>query len=140
MADINHEIKIAAPPERVYAALTTLDGVRSWHTPLAEGTGAVGSTWAFTFTGRAEFDWEIAALEPNTLVAWKCTQGPGDSVGTTATFVLTPTEDGRTLVELTHAGWPGTHGNFVKCNTIWGALLHHLQQYVETGAPSTTFN
>lgn len=52
MADINHEIKIATT-ETVTAALTTLDGVRSWHTPLAEGTNAVGSTWPFT--GRAEF-------------------------------------------------------------------------------------
>jgi uncharacterized protein YndB with AHSA1/START domain len=140
MADINHEITIAATPEQVYAALSTRDGLRSWHTPLADGSGAVGSTWAFRFPDRAEFDWEITTSEPTTRVVWTCTRGPGDSVGTTATFGLSPTDDDRTLVGLTHAGWPGTHGNFVKCNTIWGALLHHLAQYVETGSQSTAFN
>ena len=140
MAEIRHEIKIAATPARVYAALTTLDGVRSWHTPLAEGTGAVGSTWAFVFTGRAEFDWEVVGSEPDKRVEWRCTNGPGDSVGTTATYTITAADGGRTLVELAHSGWPGTEGNFYKCNTIWGGLLHHLQQYVETDTPSTTFN
>jgi uncharacterized protein YndB with AHSA1/START domain len=140
MVEIVHEIKISAAPQEVYDALTTLDGVRSWHTPLAEGTGAVGSTWAFKFTGRAEFDWQVVASDINERVQWKCTKGPGDSVGTTATFVLSHTGDGRTKVHLTHSGWPGTHGNYTKCNTIWGQLLHFLQQYVETGVPTTTFN
>lgn len=140
MAEIVHEITIAATPAQVYAALTTADGMRSWHTPLAEGSGAVGTVWAFTFTGRAEFDWEITASEPDERVEWKCVKGPGDSVGTTASFTIAPTRDRRTLVRLVHAGWPGTHGNFVKCNTIWGALLHHLQRYAETGQPATAFN
>ena len=38
-----------------------------------------------------------------------------------------------------HAGWPGTHGNFRKCNTTWGVLLHHLRDYVETGDAATAF-
>jgi uncharacterized protein YndB with AHSA1/START domain len=60
-------------------------------------------------------------------------------VGTTATFTLTKTDDGRTLVEHVHAGWPGTHGNFRKCNTTWGVLLHHLRQYAETGDAAPAF-
>ena len=37
MPEIDHEIKIAAAPEQVFAALTTLDGVKGWHTPTADG-------------------------------------------------------------------------------------------------------
>jgi len=138
--DIDHEIKITAPPEKVYEALATHEGVTSWQTPAAVGTGAVGSEWVFPYTGRPEFVWEITASEPGQRVQWRCTEGPGDSVGTTVTFTLSTLNDGRTLLELTHGGWPGTHGNFTKCNTLWGVLLHHIQQYVETGSPATAFN
>ena len=54
-------------------------------------------------------------------------------------FTLTKTDDDRTLLEHVHAGWPGTHGNFRKCNTTWGVLLHHLRDYAETGNPAPAF-
>jgi uncharacterized protein YndB with AHSA1/START domain len=140
MAEISHEIRISGKPEQVFEALTTLEGVTSWQTPHAEGTGVVGTEWVFTFTGRPVFAWEIIASESPDRVEWRCTQGPGDSVGTTARFAISPAADGRTLLELTHAGWPGTDGNFRKCNTIWGVLLYHIQQFVQTGTPATAFN
>ncbi len=37
MPEIDHEIKIDATPEQVFAALTTLDGVKGWHTPDGDG-------------------------------------------------------------------------------------------------------
>ena len=138
MSEIDHELKIDAAPERVFAALTTLEGVRGWHAPSASGSGEVGSEWVFPYADHPEFRWEVTESESPTRVAWRCTRGPGDSVGTTATFTVTPA-DGRTVVELRHAGWPGTHGNFRKCNTTWGVLLHHLRDYVETGQSATAF-
>jgi uncharacterized protein YndB with AHSA1/START domain len=140
MAEIMHEIKIAGSPEAVFGALTTPDGIKSWQTPDVEGTGAVGSEWVFRFTGRPEFHWRVVASESCRRVEWKCTAGPGDSVGTTATFDISPIDDGRTLLELAHSGWPGTHGNFRKCNTYWGVLLHHIKQFVETATPATAFS
>lgn len=139
MQEIDHEIKIKATPEQVFAALSTNEGVSSWQTPHTEGTGAVGSQWRFKFTGRAEFDWEVLESVSPSRIVWRCTKGPGDSVGTTATFLISPSDD-RTLLELKHSGWPGTHGNFRKCNTIWGVLLHHIQQYLQTGSPALAFD
>lgn len=139
MPEIQHQIKVSAPADQVFAALSTLAGVQGWHTPDAEGTGEVGSEWVFRFADHPEFAWEIVTSEPSSSVGWRCTRGPGDSVGTTATFTLTPAEDGRTLVEHVHAGWPGTHGNFRKCNTTWGVLLHHLRDYLETNRPAPAF-
>ncbi len=139
MPEIDHEIKINAAPEKVFAALTTLDGVKGWHNPGAEGTGEVGSTWVFAFVDHPEFAWEVISSDEPNQVVWRCVRGPGDSVGTTATFSLSPTDDGRTLLEHTHAGWPGTHGNYRKCNTTWGVLLHHLRDFVETGDSAPAF-
>lgn len=139
MPEIEHEIRIAASPEQVFTALTTPAGVKGWQTPNAEGSGDVGSTWVFGFADHPEFAWEIVTSERPTEVVWHCVRGPGDSVGTTATFTLSPTADGRTLLEHVHGGWPGTHGNFRKCNTTWGVLLHHLRDFVETGDTAPAF-
>ena len=138
MPEIDHEIKVSATPEQVFAALTTLDGVTGWHTPTVTGTGDIGSEWVFAFVDHPEFGWQITESNAPGTVVWRCTRGPGDSVGTTATFTLTAIDD-RTLVELRHAGWPGTHGNFRKCNTTWGVLLHHLRDYAETGDAAPAF-
>jgi uncharacterized protein YndB with AHSA1/START domain len=135
---IDHEMKIDASPEKVFAALTTLDGVMGWQTPTATGTGDVGSEWVFSFADHPEFAWEVTTSDAPSHVAWRCTRGPGDSVGTTATFTIAPA-GARTLLELQHGGWPGTHGNFRKCNTTWGVLLHHLRDYVESGTAATAF-
>ena len=139
MAEIHHELKIQAAPERVFEALTTAQGLRGWHSAEVEGDGAPGHTWRFVHTGRPTFRWQVTACSAPTQVAWRCEEGPGDSVGTSVSFRLSKADDARTLVELVHTGWPGTHGNFRKCNTYWGVLLHHLRQYVETGTPRPAF-
>jgi uncharacterized protein YndB with AHSA1/START domain len=139
MVDIQHEIKIQATPERVFQALARVEDLRAWHSAQVQGSGGVGGVLTFEHTGGPTFHWEVAESVPQKRVAWKCTAGPGDSVGTTVSFDLAPTADGRTLVELAHKGWPGTHGNYRKCNTYWGVLLHHLKQYLETGACRPAF-
>ena len=139
MADIVHEIKIKAAPERVFQALTTLQGLKGWHSTQADGAGGAGGVLTFRHADGPTFRWEVTDCVPASHVAWKCAAGPGDSVGTTVSFRLSPTDDGRTRVEQDHRGWPGTHGNFRKCNTYWGVLLHHLKRYVETGAAAPAF-
>ena len=110
---------------------------RRWQTPR-RGDGAVGSTWRFIFDGRPEFAWRIDEAGPSR-IAWTCTAGPGDSAGTEAVFTIATASDGKTHLLLGHTGWADTDGNFRKCNTIWGVLLHHLKQAVETGAPAPAF-
>src|SRR5262249_31327271 len=111
MAEIHHEIKILASPERIFEALTTAGGLKSWHTARVEGDGAPGHAWRFEFTERPTFGWEVTESTSPRRVAWRCIEGPGDSVGTRVTFDLSGAHDDRTLVELAHRDWPGTHGN-----------------------------
>jgi uncharacterized protein YndB with AHSA1/START domain len=139
MAEISNEINIKAAPDRVYRALTEINGLKSWHTGQVEGTADIGGVLQFASRGQPKFGWEVLASEPTKRVAWKCVQGPGDSVGTTVGFDISPASDSRTLLVCTHGGWPGTNGNYRKCNTLWGVLLHHLRQYVETGKSMPCF-
>jgi uncharacterized protein YndB with AHSA1/START domain len=131
---IEHEISILAPPADVLTAITSRDGLAGWNTSGVAGDGTVGSEWVLDYAGRAQFAWRIDRVGHDKVV-WTCTRGPGDSVGTTVEYALFVRPDGRTRVALVHDGWPHTRGNFVKCNTLWGGLLHHLKAFVESGKP-----
>ncbi|MFA6916852.1 MAG: SRPBCC domain-containing protein [Parachlamydiales bacterium] len=131
MADIDHEISIKASVETIYKALTTLDGLRAWHTVEVEGDAKVNGHLIFKAEGKPTFDWKILSLDPHN-ITWECVSGPGDSAGTKVIYKISKYDDERSLVEMRHAGWPGQHGNFRKCNTLWGILLHHLKTYAET--------
>lgn len=140
MATISHEIRISASVASVYDALTTNRGMQGWHTAVVEGDGTPGSNWVLDFPGKAGFTWEITKQVADSDVEWRCVAGPGDSVGTTVGYKISDAGDGRTLLVITHSGWPDENGNFRKCNTLWGVLAHHLQQYVETGTRAPAFS
>ena len=136
---LKHEIFISADAETVRSALSTAEGLRGWNTPLVEGSGEIGTVWNLKYSGRPEFSWRIDQDDAEEIL-WTCTKGPGDSVGTTAAFTLVSTEDGRTKLGVTHGGWPHDEANFIKCNTIWGALMDHLREYVESGVADPAFS
>lgn len=140
MKKIEHEIKIHSDASSVYQALTTLKGLESWHSAHVEGNLSLNGQFTITHQEYPSFSWKIIALEPNHSVEWECIKGPGDAPGTHVWFNLVPKEDGRVLVECTHQGWANTNGKFRKCNTLWGMLLSHLKQFVESGKPDPTFN
>ena len=140
MTEIAHEIKIKAAPDKVFAALSTANGLKGWYSAHVEGDGRPGHTWRFGFTERPTFKWEVTESTSPKRVVWTCFEGPNDAVGTKVTVELSQHESGRTLVEFEHAGWPGTHGNYRKCNTYWGLLLHHLKKHVETGVAGPAFD
>ena len=136
---LRHEINIAASEDKIRTALTTADGLRGWNTADVSGTGAVGSEWSLGYGAGPKFSWRVVS-QSDDKIAWICTAGPGDSVGTTAEFALTPLPDGRTRVAFNHARWPHQEGNFTKCNTLWGVLLHHLRVFAERGEPSPAYS
>jgi uncharacterized protein YndB with AHSA1/START domain len=129
---IQHEIALRAGAKKIYEALTTRQGLLGWNTSHVSGDGTVGSEWILSYGGDPDFAWRIDRADAGKVV-WTCTRGPGDSVGTTVEYTVQPAEGGRTCVFLTHDGWPHPEGNFTKCNTLWGGLLHHLKDFVESG-------
>lgn len=135
---LKHEIVISADPEKIRAVICTAEGLRGWNTPHVEGSGDVGSTWRLNYPGRPEFNWRIDLDEPEEII-WTCTKGPGDAVGTTARYVIEPLEGGRVRLRVTHGGWPHDEANFIKCNTLWGALMDHLREYAQSGVAEPAF-
>lgn len=131
MAAINHETKIKASPSKVFEALSTLKGLRAWHSTEVEGDSHLNGIITFSANGKPTFQWKVIEMVPNKKVIWECLAGPGDSVGTQTIYALSETEDQRTLIDFSHTTWPNEQGNFRKCNTLWGVLLYHLKNYVE---------
>jgi uncharacterized protein YndB with AHSA1/START domain len=139
MADINHEIKIKAPQERIYQALTTVTDLAKWHTSKIDGDAALGGILRIHPQDGPAFDWKVTKAEPARSIEWKCIKGPGNSAGTTVIFSLSPADKGRIFLEFAHSGWPDTTGSFRKCNTLWAILVYHLQKYAETQESDPVF-
>lgn len=135
---LKHEIVISADVETVRRALTTAEGLRGWNTPFVEGSGDLGTVWTLKYPGRPDFEWRIDLDDPEEIL-WACTKGPGDAVGTTALYMIHPLGDGKVRLSVTHGGWPHDQANFIKCNTLWGALLDHLREYVQSGVSEPAF-
>jgi uncharacterized protein YndB with AHSA1/START domain len=132
---IEQEIALRAGAKKIHEALVTKQGLLGWNSSDVSGPGTIDSEWILRYPGGVGFAWHVDRADDLT-VFWTCARGPGNSVGTTVEYILKPLEDGRTRVFVTHAGWPDTEGNFTKCNTLWGGLLHHLKDFVESGKPT----
>lgn len=129
---LRHAVNIEADSAKVHDALTTLDGLKGWTGAEVSGGGKVGAQWSLKYASGPTFVWEITEHDTGKIV-WKCVKGPGDSVGTTATFEIGKTPHGRVHLTFAHAGWPHQEGNFAKCNALWGMMVHQLRAFVEQG-------
>ncbi|HYM02909.1 MAG TPA: SRPBCC domain-containing protein [Stellaceae bacterium] len=135
MADIKHQIAIAAAPEKVYAALATAKGLSGWWTADSSADEAVGGKAEFGFDKRqAVYRMKIEKLAPGREVAWSCHGGPPEWIGTTLTWTLARDGDG-TVLRFTHGGWKSVTDFCAMCNSTWGELMYRLKAFVEGSNP-----
>jgi uncharacterized protein YndB with AHSA1/START domain len=128
MYDIVHRIGINAKPEAVFAALTTLAGVRGWWVSTATGNSEQGGTIDFGFC-----EMKVLHAEPGRLVHWQCTRGPSEWVGTEVTFRL-EWKDEQTFVLFKHANWKDQVEFMYHCSMKWATFLLSLTELVERGS------
>ena len=127
MVDILHRVGTTASTTKVFAALTTLDGLQSWWVEKASGNAKKG--------GRIDFGFcvmEVVEAEPDHLVHWRCVSGPADWVGTEVTFRLR--RDSETFVLFSHSGWKEPVEFMHHCSTKWATFLLSLRDVVERGS------
>jgi len=128
MPDILHRVGIDAKPDTVFAALTTLEGVRNWWVSTATGDAAFDGTIDFGFCCM-----KVVVAEPGRLVRWLCTSGPDEWVGTEVTFDLQWKLD-QTFVLFKHANWREPVEFMHHCSTKWATFLLSLMELVERGS------
>jgi uncharacterized protein YndB with AHSA1/START domain len=130
MVDILHRVGITATPEKVYEALTAVDGLAAWWT--TDTSGDSDGTLKFRFGEVGGFDMKILDLQPGKRVLWEVLDGPAEWIGTTVSFDLA--QDGEwTIVLFAHAGWREPVEFLNHCSTKWAIFLMSLKALVETG-------
>jgi uncharacterized protein YndB with AHSA1/START domain len=134
--DYARDLEIAAPRKTVFAALTTLEGLAGWWTPLVSGDD--GSLGQVTF-GFAGLDETIVmrvdeAAEPK-FVAWTCLEHSGhpEWEGTRIIFELYDDEHETSLLRFRHEGLIPRLDCYLVCESGWDRFLASIAGYVETG-------
>jgi uncharacterized protein YndB with AHSA1/START domain len=131
MPDILHRVGIRSTPEKVFEALSTVDGLSHWWTTNTSGSAKLGGTLFFRFDGGG-MDMKVVKLKPNELVKWKCVEGPKEWVGTEVTFQL-KFKDKQVFVLFTHANWKKPVEFMHHCSTKWATFLLSLRDWLERG-------
>ncbi len=154
MPNIRERLLIGAPPEEVYAALTTQEGLSSWWTPDVKATPQRDSTARFGFQPPYVKEMKITELTPGKRVQWKCIDGAEEWKDTILTFeleggdrdsllrahpemadqVAQQTGNGTTtLLTFAHDNWHQYTPMFAECSYTWGQFLRGLKLLCETG-------
>ncbi|AXC09797.1 Aha1 domain protein [Acidisarcina polymorpha] len=136
MPDIMHRLSISSDPQRVYAAITTTEGVRSWWVRDADLEPWVGGSGEFRFLHYGPGHIHritIEALMPEQEVTWRIQSSfISEWNGTQIAFHLTRSNAG-TDIRFAHRGYMKADDIYAMCTTGWGYYLVSLKQYVETG-------
>lgn len=143
---IIERIEIAAPPERVFAALTDPTQLLAWwgnrtRFPSTEWQldARVGGRWLSRWRGPdgASFalGGEILELAPPRLLVytWWDERYPG-LPHTRVRYELTPTPAG-TLVTMTHDGFDATRADYDDYDGGWSTVMRRLRAHAESGGP-----
>jgi uncharacterized protein YndB with AHSA1/START domain len=125
MPDILHRVGIAAPPERVFGSLSSVNGLRSWWTSNTSGDPHTGGTIDFGFCKMQVLD-----ATPGKRVHWRCIDGPPEWVGTEVDFDLKWRDD-QTFVLFKHANWKEPVEFMHHCSTKWATFLLSLRDELE---------
>ncbi|HTV23313.1 MAG TPA: SRPBCC domain-containing protein [Polyangiaceae bacterium] len=138
MVDIIHRITVKAPVAKVFAALSTAQGVAGWWTRETSGESRPGGNLHVTFrspSGEAlgQMTFELTKLVPNESVHWRFTSGPEEWLGTDVTFNLSRVGD-DTLILFGHRNWREAVEFTAHCSMKWATFLLSLRSYAETGA------
>jgi len=132
MVDILHRVGVKTPaPDKVYDALTTIDGLAGWWTDDTKGSTENGGVIEFRFPPGG-FDMKVVDQRPNESVRWKVVGGPEEWVGTSVDWQLRQDGD-YTIVMFKHQDWKEPVEFMHHCSTKWATYLMSLKSLVETG-------
>lgn len=154
MPDIRHRLLINTPPEKVYDAITTQEGLSAWWTPNATATAYVDSVARFPFGDNYFKEMKIVALQQPAYIEWLCVSGTEEWIGTTLSFSIEvvdkaslpgnhPEMNGQleqqhddfygTLLTFHHDNWKAHTPMLAECSYTWAMFLKSLKLLCETG-------
>jgi uncharacterized protein YndB with AHSA1/START domain len=137
--DYARDVRFRASSTSVFEALTTLDGLAGWWTPLVSGNANAGGEVELAFAG---FDEKIVmrvddATSPSR-VTWTCLLHTGhpEWQGTRIVFELTEEDDDDGLLAFRHVGLNPHLDCYETCESGWEHFLASLVSYAQDGEGS----
>jgi len=135
---IKHMLIIRTPPEEVYLALTTPNGLRGWWTVDVQTDDKlhVGSIIHFRFGNAFASDMSVEALKHNQLVKWKGLDVPPAWLNSEFSFELVGDPLGTKLrfTQVYAEGAPLSEDDYGSFTYNWGWYLRSLKDLCEKGA------
>lgn len=128
---IKHLFHINASKQKVFEAISTIQGLSNWWTVQTKGDTALNETIQFDFGETKGPTMKVIALEPDKKITWKCVASNHGWVDHVFTFSLDENE-GKTRVRFSHEGWQENDDFYAHCNFSWGRYLESLRQYCQT--------
>ncbi len=137
MVNIKHRIGIKAPVEKVYKALTTIEGLAGWWTADTSGNASMGEDIHFRFSSPdgkelGSMTMHVKLLEENETVHWVCKAGPEEWIDTDIVFDIHE-EDDYTIVLFQHCNWKRWVEFTAHCSMKWAVFMLSLKELLEAG-------
>ncbi|WP_129714859.1 SRPBCC domain-containing protein [Pedobacter sp. SYP-B3415] len=130
---ICHRLLIGVPVEKVFAAVTTQEGLAGWWTPDTTAKAEAGSILKFEFGPDYHKEMQVLELRAYSRVKWLCIKAFEEWIGTTITFEIEPHAKGAILI-FRHSGWKAYTNEFASCSYAWALFLGSLKSLCERGA------
>lgn len=132
--DIEHELLVPAPIERVWACFATADGLNAWWTSTAAADPQPGSLCAFGFDENHQWSGIVRVFLPPTAIEWEMTETAPmpDWQGTRVGARLASEGDG-TRLHFYHRGWSDATQHMRIASFCWATYLRLLGRYCVTG-------
>jgi uncharacterized protein YndB with AHSA1/START domain len=135
-ADYARRIEINAPIARVFAALSTPEGVSRWWSTFATGSGSTGGDLSLEFEGQNEpFVFHVDEATPPASVHWTSRFNPNlpEWDGTKILFDLVEHTPETCELHFRHSGLTPQLACYNMCESGWNRFLPSLVAYAERG-------
>jgi len=133
MPDIFQDFTIKAPRERVFAEMSTPEGLDRWWTKSASGKTRVGEEYRLFFG--PEYDWraKVTRYDPGSVFELLMTSAHPDWMATRVGFQLEAESPTVTRVRFYHTGWPTDNEHWRVSCYCWAMYLRVLRRHLEYG-------
>jgi uncharacterized protein YndB with AHSA1/START domain len=123
---------INAPREKVFKAISSIEGLAGWWTVQTSGSTATSHIIQFRFGNMGGPDMKVVQSIPNEKVEWECVESQHGWIGHRLSFLLDD-NDGKTRVRFAHDGWMEQEDFYAICSFTWGRYMESLRQLCQTG-------
>jgi len=132
MIDIYHDLVIKSSPDKVFAGISTSEGLDSWWTKSSEVSAEVGAVCTLNFGPGYVWNALVTKCETDKIFELQMTDADPDWTGTLVGFKISPANAG-TLLSFYHTGWHEINAGYKFSSYCWAMYLRILKRNVEFG-------